>query len=141
MPATPARRPTALLLAGRETRRRDTAAASSDRPPAAAPATADTSRCRRHRKTRRCVLPDKTRKKELRRTVGIMRYSFGIMKVALVTGGARGIGRGVAIALASRGWRVAFCWRKSEADACATLEALGDRGLSIRADVSIPEEA
>ncbi len=70
-----------------------------------------------------------------------MRYSFGIMKVALVTGGARGIGRGVAIALASRGWHVAFCWRTSEADARVTLEALEGRGLSIRADVSKPEQA
>ncbi|HTF36706.1 MAG TPA: SDR family NAD(P)-dependent oxidoreductase, partial [Blastocatellia bacterium] len=38
-------------------------------------------------------------------------------KVALITGGARGIGRAIALALAERGWWIATCYRKSEDDA------------------------
>jgi 3-oxoacyl-[acyl-carrier protein] reductase len=34
-------------------------------------------------------------------------------KVALITGGAKGIGRGVALDLAARGWSVAICYRTS----------------------------
>ncbi|HEY3169002.1 MAG TPA: SDR family NAD(P)-dependent oxidoreductase, partial [Candidatus Binatia bacterium] len=34
-------------------------------------------------------------------------------KVVLITGGARGIGRAVALDLASRGWSVAICYRTS----------------------------
>lgn len=65
-------------------------------------------------------------------------------KVAIITGGARGIGRAVALALAARGWRVAICWRKSEAAAAETaaaIEALGRPCISVRADVSIAGEA
>lgn len=65
-------------------------------------------------------------------------------RVALITGGARGIGRAVALALAGRGYRVAICWRKSEQQAAETLAAIsaqGGLGLSIQADVSIPEQA
>jgi len=65
-------------------------------------------------------------------------------KVALVTGGARGIGRAVALALAGRGYRVAIAWRTSEQAAGETLAAIrarGAEGLSLRADVSVPEQA
>jgi 3-oxoacyl-[acyl-carrier protein] reductase len=65
-------------------------------------------------------------------------------KVALITGGARGIGRAVALALAARGWRVAICWRKSDAAAAETvaaIAALGAQCISVRADVSNPSEA
>jgi 3-oxoacyl-[acyl-carrier protein] reductase len=64
-------------------------------------------------------------------------------KVALITGGARGIGRAVALALAARGYRVAIAWRTSSEAAEETLAAIrghGVEGLSIRADVSVPEE-
>ena len=37
--------------------------------------------------------------------------------VALITGGARGIGRGIALDLAQEGWSVAICYRSSEQDA------------------------
>lgn len=64
--------------------------------------------------------------------------------VALITGGARGIGRGIALDLASRHWKVAICYRTSEADAQKTALAITERGgqaLAIRCDVSNPVAA
>jgi len=65
-------------------------------------------------------------------------------KVALITGGVRGIGRAIALTLSRRGWSVAACYRTSENDA-KTLEAeLRDHGarvLCVRADVSGPGDA
>jgi len=60
-------------------------------------------------------------------------------KVALITGGARGIGRTIACDLAERGWAVAICYRKSEREANETLDAIQQKsakGLAIRCDVS-----
>ncbi len=65
-------------------------------------------------------------------------------KVALITGGARGIGRAIAIELAKRGWSIAICYRKSEGEAKDTVEAVrkkGSRGLEMRCDVSDPVAA
>lgn len=64
--------------------------------------------------------------------------------VALITGGAKGIGRGIALDLAARHWRIALCYRTSEAEANATAEdimARGGRSLAIRCDVSDPVAA
>jgi 3-oxoacyl-[acyl-carrier protein] reductase len=64
-------------------------------------------------------------------------------RVALVTGGARGIGRAVGLSLAADGWSIALCYRKSEADArdaVAALEAKGARAMARRCDVSDPEQ-
>ena len=49
-------------------------------------------------------------------------------KVALVTGGTRGIGLGIAEALADEGCDLALCGRRDEADVADTLEALRARG-------------
>ncbi len=60
-------------------------------------------------------------------------------RIALVTGGARGIGRAVALALAEAGADLAvnYVARAAEADAVAeTIRKLGRRGLTVRADVS-----
>lgn len=59
--------------------------------------------------------------------------------VALVTGGSRGIGRAVAIALAQAGADVAVNCHSRESDAaqvCTRLEAAGSRCHSVRADVA-----
>ena len=65
-------------------------------------------------------------------------------RVALITGGVRGIGRAVALALAERGWWIAACYRKSEDDANRLLELLKGKDLqamSACADVSDPQAA
>jgi 3-oxoacyl-[acyl-carrier protein] reductase len=65
-------------------------------------------------------------------------------RVALITGGAKGIGRGIALDLAAQGWRIAFCYRTSEAAAQDTARAVTERGgqsLAVRCDVSDPAAA
>ena len=60
-------------------------------------------------------------------------------RIALVTGGARGIGRAVALALAEAGADVAvnYATRAAEADAVAgAIRKLGRRASTVRADVS-----
>ena len=65
-------------------------------------------------------------------------------RVALITGGAKGIGRGIALDLASRQWKIAICYRTSEAEAQKTALAITERGgqaLAVRCDVSNPVAA
>ena len=60
-------------------------------------------------------------------------------RVALITGGSRGIGRQVALALARCGADVAVNYLRSEGDAhevCAEVEKCGARCITVRADVS-----
>lgn len=62
-------------------------------------------------------------------------------KVALITGGARGIGRGIALDLAEHGWSVAICYRTSAVEAEEVIDrvkAKGRRGLALQCDVSDP---
>lgn len=62
-------------------------------------------------------------------------------KVALITGGARGIGRGIALELASQGWSVAICYRSSRQDAEDTearIRQIGGEGKAYPCDVSDP---
>ncbi|MBD8497020.1 3-oxoacyl-[acyl-carrier-protein] reductase [Paenibacillus arenosi] len=65
-------------------------------------------------------------------------------KVALVTGASRGIGRSVALKLASEGADVVVNYAGSEAAAAETvaaIEALGRRAIAIRANVGKTQEA
>ena len=64
-------------------------------------------------------------------------------KIALVTGASRGIGAGIATALAQAGADVAvnFVSRETEArKVCAEINGLGRRSLAIKADVSVSSE-
>ncbi len=64
-------------------------------------------------------------------------------KYALVTGGSRGIGRGIVLKLAESGARVAVHYYQKEDQAKATLEKLraaGSDGFLVQADVCKPEE-
>ncbi|MBM4127817.1 MAG: SDR family oxidoreductase [Nitrospira sp.] len=67
-----------------------------------------------------------------------------LQQVALITGGAKGIGRGIALDLAAQQWKIAFCYRTSEADAQSTATAIRNQGgeaWPILCDVSNPEAA
>lgn len=66
-----------------------------------------------------------------------------IGKVALVTGGSRGIGRGICLSLAQAGADVAvnYVSAEAEAEAVATeIKKLGRRAITIRADVAQKNE-
>ena len=65
-------------------------------------------------------------------------------KAALVSGGARGIGRAIVLRLATQGADVAFTYRgnaEAAAGTAAAVEALGRRALAIQADVKDPAAA
>jgi NAD(P)-dependent dehydrogenase (short-subunit alcohol dehydrogenase family) len=60
-------------------------------------------------------------------------------RVVLITGGARRIGRALALGLARRGAAIAFSYRSSAGDARRTvreIESLGVRALAVRADLA-----
>ena len=65
-------------------------------------------------------------------------------KTALVTGGSRGLGRAIALRLATQGADVALSYRGNADAARATvgeIEAQGRRGLAVQGDVREPETA
>ncbi len=60
-------------------------------------------------------------------------------KTALVTGGARRIGRAMALGLAANGWRVAVHYGDSEQDAAATVADIREAGgeaIAVHADLA-----
>jgi enoyl-[acyl-carrier protein] reductase III len=65
-------------------------------------------------------------------------------RLALVTGGSRGIGRTIAVDLARRGADVAISYLRNEeaaAEAVGEIEALGRRGVALRGRVDSTERA
>jgi 3-oxoacyl-[acyl-carrier protein] reductase len=65
-------------------------------------------------------------------------------RAALVTGGSRGIGKGIALMLAREGARVAIAYRSNKAAAqnlLRQLQAQGCQCLAVQADVTRPDKA
>ena len=63
--------------------------------------------------------------------------------VAVVTGGSRGIGRAVAVALARQGWNICFSYVANAAAAeetSASVKAAGGRALAVQADIANRED-
>jgi len=70
-------------------------------------------------------------------------------RVALISGGAKGIGRGIALALAARGWTIALCYRTSADAPQATCRDIDQAAraaghttppaTALQADVSRPD--
>ena len=68
-------------------------------------------------------------------------------RVALITGGARGIGKAIAMQLARDGWTIAICYRTSQdatqhtVQAIQNIQSTDDNILAVKCDVSDAEAA
>lgn len=66
-----------------------------------------------------------------------------MQKTAIVTGGSRGIGRGICLGLAARGWAVVVNYRGNAAaaqEAAGLVEAAGGQALIVQADIGAAED-
>ena len=75
-------------------------------------------------------------------SAGVERFSLS-GRTALITGGSRGIGRAIALAMAAAGARVAVCSRKLEAcnAVAAEITAAGGQAMAIAGNVGRAEDA
>lgn len=65
-------------------------------------------------------------------------------RVALITGGGRGLGKGIALGLAAEGMRIALCYRGNRPaaqQAARQIQARGAEALVSQADVTVPAQA
>lgn len=65
-------------------------------------------------------------------------------KIVVITGGSRGIGKGIAIACAQEGADIAFTYKSNDLQAERTVEEIkshGVKAISIKADASLREDA
>ena len=72
-----------------------------------------------------------------------MTEASGHGSVALVTGGGRGVGKGIALELARAGWRVAVNYQSTPEEADQTVAevlALGTEAATVRADIRRADE-
>ena len=58
---------------------------------------------------------------------------MGEQKIAIVTGGSRGIGRAIAVELAAQGYQIVITYKTNEEAAAETLRLIGDAGGSVEA--------
>src|SRR5688500_7871276 len=70
-----------------------------------------------------------------------MKHSAETKRVALVTGGAKRVGRAIVDRLLSSGFAVAFTYMSSEADADALRKTYGERVRPIFVDLTAPQKA
>ncbi|HVO94368.1 MAG TPA: SDR family NAD(P)-dependent oxidoreductase, partial [Terriglobales bacterium] len=64
----------------------------------------------------------------------------GNQKVALISGGARGIARAIALDLAAHGWAVAICYRTSAKEAREVVEAVQQKaGIAIADECDVSD--
>ena len=62
-------------------------------------------------------------------------------KIALVTGGSRGLGKDMAISLAERGMDVVLTWRSNQQEALDTvarIETMGRKAVALHLDMALP---
>jgi NAD(P)-dependent dehydrogenase (short-subunit alcohol dehydrogenase family) len=64
-------------------------------------------------------------------------------KVAIITGGSRGIGRATALAAAARGFRICIGYASNEAaarDVVSTIEAKNGKAIAVKCDVGVERD-
>ncbi|NLY30328.1 MAG: SDR family NAD(P)-dependent oxidoreductase, partial [Firmicutes bacterium] len=61
-------------------------------------------------------------------------------KVAIVTGGGRGIGQAIALRLAQEGAKVAICDVQNSEETAARIQELGGAALALKVDITVESQ-